>query len=243
VVRMAIIKSRLRQNKGIEHAYHSMWMLENWKVMGYEALLTSPDGSLNQNLEQGFNQVGIVGDLYKLNTLSISRAVSHFPFQRTRSELLFVHIFLSTLMNEQFQLFIHFLKKRYPQAAGKIVFEIIDTKDEEHMWKNPKVKTQIRFIKDNGFYIAINDGDKETASVEKMIEFSPDYIKLGSYFSKDLHLSIKKQKMLSLLIRHSNQNMTLILKDIENEMVLAIAKALHVPVAQGLLLGKPKSFN
>ena len=224
----------------MEHAYQPIWKLDSWDICGYEALLRFNDESWNNNLEEVFEKVRQEGQLYELETLLISRAISSFPFFQVTLERLFINIFPSTLVNEKFELFIEDILNRYPQARGKIVFEINESKDEEYIWRMNEFKAKLFFLKEKNFYIAFDDIGKGAASLQKIIEFSPDMIKLDRYFARGLAQSMEKQQLLSLLVEYSNERMTLILEGIEKEMDLAIAKLLRVPVVQGFLLGRPE---
>ncbi|WP_077214888.1 EAL domain-containing protein [Bacillus dakarensis] len=227
----------------VEHAYQPLWQLHNWKVYGYEALLRFTEGAQNQNIEAIFDEARREGSLYELDTLSISKAISSFPFEQSLSELLFINIFPSTLLNDQFESFIEQLLIQYPQAIGRIVFELNETKNEEHIWRIQELKEKIKFLKEKNFIIALDDIGKGAAGLQKIVEFSPDIIKVDQYFSRELFTSKDKQQLLSLLVQYSKQRMILILEGLEQEMDLAIAKTLQVPVAQGYLLGKPEKIK
>ena len=227
------------QNQMIESVYQPMWNLNDWKVFGYEALLRFPDGYCNGNIEMAFNMAREDGCLYELDTRSITNAINSFPIHQLGEELLFINIYPSTLLHEEFELFIHKLLDNYPHSKGKIVFELNETKEEAYMWAIPELQKKIEILKEYGFYIALDDVGKGAATLRKIIEFSPDYIKLDRYFAKELNASKRKQHIVSLLIQYSKNKMGLILEGIEEAIDLAQAKALNVPVAQGYLLGKP----
>lgn len=229
--------------QGMEHAYQPICILDNWDVLGYEALLRFADESRNKNIEEIFVQARQEGNLYVLDTTSISEAICSFPFHRFNSGLLFVNIFPSTLLNDQFESFINQILIRYPQAKGRIVFEINETRYEEHIWEVQDLKEKIFFLKEKKFYIALDDIGKGAAALQKIIEFPADFIKIDRYFAKGLSTSMEKQELLFLLVEYSKQRMTLILEGIESEMDLAIAKSLQVPVAQGYLIGEPKKLG
>ncbi|MFE8698544.1 EAL domain-containing protein [Cytobacillus sp. FJAT-53684] len=243
VIILNVIQSCIVDSYEMEHAYQPMWKLDNWQIFGYEALLRLPNTFQNHNVEQFLDQARQEGHLYEIDSMSILRAIGSFPFDSTNAELLFINIFPSTLLNEQFYQLINHILMYYPLAKGKIVFEINETKDEEHIWENHELKEKISFLRKKNFLIALDDIGRGAASLQKIIEFSPDVIKMDRYFSKELSTSKEKQRMLSLLIEYSNQELTLILEGIEKELDLAIAKSLQVPVGQGYLLGRPEKLN
>jgi EAL domain-containing protein (putative c-di-GMP-specific phosphodiesterase class I) len=232
------------QLRKIEHVYQPMWNLGNSTLFGYEALVRFPDGVFADGIEEAFELAREIGLLYELDTMSISTAVRNFPFPLwSKEELLFLNIYPSTLLHNDFLLFIRQLISNFPQICGKIVFELNEAKDEESLWNIPKMKERISFLRENGFYIALDDMGKGAASLQKMIEFSPNYLKLDRYFSQDLFESNEKQHILSLLIEYSKDKMGLILEGIEEMKDFEQAKILQVPIAQGYLLGKPQKVT
>lgn len=231
------------QDQKIEHVYQPMWNLTDRKVFGYEALIRFPDGFCGGNIEKAFEIAREEGCLYDLDTKSISCSVNSFPFHHLDEELLFINIYPSTLLHEQFETFIDHLLERYPYIQGKIVFELSETIEEESLWTIPEFHKRVSVIKEYGFYIALDDIGKGVANFQKIIEFSPNYIKLDRYFARDLNISKEKQRMVSLLIKYSEKKMGLILEGIEEEVDLAQAKKLNVPVVQGYLLGRPQKIT
>jgi EAL domain-containing protein (putative c-di-GMP-specific phosphodiesterase class I) len=139
--------------------------------------------------------------------------------------------------------FIDQLIQTYPQSHGRIVLEINESELEEQNWKNPQFIKTITFLKEKGFKIALDDIGKGVATLQKIIEISPNYIKLDRYLSRDLHSTKEKQHFISVLVKFAKNKMGLILEGIEKDIDLAQANVLRVPFVQGYLLGKPQKIN
>ncbi|MGG3560535.1 EAL domain-containing protein [Neobacillus rhizosphaerae] len=227
----------------MEHVYQPLWNVTNMSLFGYEALLRFPDGFFQGNIETCFEQAREVGILYELDTRSIEGAASSFPLHQLNEERLFINIYPSTLLHPQFEAFIDQFLLTYPQAYGKIVFELSETKFEDDIWEVKELKERVWLLKEKGFSIALDDIGKGAAELQKMIEFTPDYIKLDRYFANELAVSKEKQEMIALFIQYSKGKMGVILEGIEQGLDLEQAKKLHVPVAQGYLLGRPQKIT
>ncbi|MEH7440221.1 EAL domain-containing protein [Neobacillus drentensis] len=227
----------------MEHVYQPMWNINNMTLFGYEALLRFPEGVVQGEIESCFEWARTAGILYELDTKSIESAINGFPLDQLVHERLFINIYPSTLLHQEFESFIDQFLFTYPDAYGKIVFELNETKLEEDIWDIKELKEKIVWLKDRGFCIALDDIGKGAAELQKIIEFAPDYIKLDRYFSKELSKSKEKQEMVSLFIQYSKGKMGLILEGIEQGPDLEQAKKLHVPVVQGYLLGRPQSIT
>lgn len=227
----------------IEHVYQPIWDLNKKKIYGYEALVRFSNGFCNGNIEMAFRLAREEEFLYELDTKSISNSIKTFPFSLLEDSLLFINIYPSTLLHKEFPTYIHQLLKQYPYIQGKIVFELSEAIEEEGNWENPELRVRISALKESGFLIAFDDIGKGVASFYKIIELSPDYIKLDRYFAKGLSESKEKQQMILLIIQYIKGKMGLILEGIEEEVDLAQAKKLKVPIAQGYLLGKPNKIT
>ncbi|WP_313803464.1 EAL domain-containing protein [Cytobacillus sp.] len=230
------------KNQSIDIVYQPMWNLMNWKVFAYEALLRFPNGAFCRNIEKAFEFARDTGCLFELDTKAIIQAIDSFPFDRLKEELLFINVYPSTILHENFENLIALIQKGYPNIEKKIVFELSETDKEEPIWDRSEFKEKIAIIKENGFRIAIDDIGKGGASLCKIIEFSPHFIKLDRYFANNLHKSKEKQQMVALLLQFSKQKMDLILEGVETNKDLGQAIALNISFAQGYLLGKPETI-
>ncbi|EWG11546.1 EAL domain-containing protein [Cytobacillus firmus] len=237
---MAIQAAKL---DAIEHIYQPMWNLNNWSIFGYEALLRFTEQSAGRDIESAFYLARRENRLYELDSMAIESAISNFPLASLTHELLFINIFPSTLLDYRFPGFIRTIMNSYSVVPDKIVFELNETQDESHAWEIPELKERLALLKDYGFHIALDDVGKGAATLQKIIEFEPNYIKLDRYFSEGLSKSKEKQELISLFISYSKHKMGLILEGIEKDTDLAQAKLINVPVVQGYLLGKPQKIT
>jgi EAL domain-containing protein (putative c-di-GMP-specific phosphodiesterase class I) len=226
----------------VSHIYQPMWSIVGWEVFGYEALMRIKDRS-NVEIEGVFSKARAEGCLFELDSISVESAISHFPMRMLNQELLFINIFPSTIIDERFETFIKHLIDKYSLNPRKIVFELNETIEEELIWGTSVFKERIAALREGGFKIALDDIGKGAATILKIIEHSPDYIKLDRYFSENLSTSKEKQEMIALLLNYTKQKMGLILEGIEREVDLAYARMINVPVVQGYLLGRPQKMD
>jgi EAL domain-containing protein (putative c-di-GMP-specific phosphodiesterase class I) len=233
---------KIIETQQIEHVYQPLWNLNEWSVFGYEALLRITS-SMPENIEGIFIMAREQGMLYELDTFSIEGAVKNFPIYLLEKELLFINIFPSTLIHEDFEYFVETLTLKFPDIQGKIVFELNETIKEEQLWNIPMLKERIKMLRKYRFLVALDDVGKGVGTLQKMIEFEPDFIKLDRYFSVDLSTSKEKQKIISLMNEYCQNGIGLVLEGIEKDKDLAIAKFLNVPIVQGYLLGRPEKIN
>jgi EAL domain-containing protein (putative c-di-GMP-specific phosphodiesterase class I) len=239
---MNSIYKKIVSEQIVKHVYQPMWNLHNWHVFGYEALLRFSDENL-KDIEYVFEQVREEGDLYNLDTLSIYYAIKSMPISMLGDALLFINVYPSTVLHGQFDSFIYNLIQEFPEYKGKMVLELNETSKEEGIWDTPALKEKVNHLRRSGIRIALDDIGKGVANLQKIIEFSPDFIKLDRYFAKDLAISLEKKSAIEFFIHHCGQQIGLILEGIEKDIDLAEAKYINVPYAQGYLLGRPKAIS
>ena len=95
-------------------------------------------------------------------------------------------------------------------------------------------------IQDLGFRLAIDDLGNGSSSLRKVVELQPDFVKLDKYFSENLSLSIRKQRLIKLLVEFCKGDSQIVLEGIEQKEDHDIGKKLGVDLGQGYYIGKPK---
>lgn len=219
----------------IQHEYQPLWDLQSWNVYGYEGLFRSES---NLNPEVTFSEARKNSCLFELDTYSLSKAIEFFPNFKT--QYLFLNVYPSTLLHSDFPGFITKAIQTYPIIVDRLILELNETSEEEHVWHIPALREKVTWLQSLGINIALDDLGKGAASLNKIIEFRPLYVKLDRYFSQKLSESKQKQKMVSLLSQYcEGEGITLIIEGIEKPVDLALAKLLNVPIGQGFLMGKP----
>lgn len=230
------MKTLIDDKRIFNHLFQPIYDLSDWKVIGYEALIRS---QLHNTPEALFNHAEKEKSLYEIDSQSMHKAYYTYNIsnQRKKNTNLFLNIFPSTILHENFP---DFLKNSITFSENifeKIVFEVSEL-EKIHDWE--LFKERINWLKQNGFLIAIDDVGSGYYTSQGIINLDINFLKLDRFFAKDLHLSKKKQDFIQFYLNYCNQyGIKLILEGVENEQELAIAKYLKVPYAQGYLLGKP----
>ncbi len=229
------------REQNIEHFFQPIWRIALWEVYGYEGLLRIQNEP-TINPEILFNEARNEGVLYELDTLSFTKAIEVFPFHNYNQHLLFLNIYLSTVLDPRFIRLLKCLIFKYPNMIGKVVIELNETNEEEH-WNDPLLKKNIEVLKQFGLIIALDNVGKNVSTFQKLNDFKPIYVKLDRSFSDGLAESKEKQDTISMLSKYLDPDMTFILKEVERAVDLAQAKILNVPIVQGYLLGEPQRFK
>ncbi|ARK31275.1 EAL domain-containing protein [Halalkalibacter krulwichiae] len=225
--------------ESIYHQFQTLWVLDNRSVYGYEAFLRHTS---NMNPEELFQFARDENQLYEFDTLSILKAIEEFSV--VSDSKLFLNVYPSTVINKDFPRLINSIIKKYPLVVNYLVLELNETSLENEIWSEPQLKERINWLKKLGLCIAIDDVGKGAASLQQIIEYKPQYIKLDRYFSIELGRTLEKQQMISSIVNYCKSfEVKLILEGIETHVDLSIAKALNIDIGQGFVLGKPQLLN
>lgn len=224
------------------HVFQPICSLPGRKHMGYEALLRNRSGITPDAL---FQSAMSKKNLPVLDTQSLLHAVSAF-FQSSaaqENELLFANVFPSTIVAESFPLFIEEIVRGFKPFTHRIVFEINESVKEGEIWDRPVFMERIAFLRNQGFLIALDDVGEGTTTIRKILDISPDFIKMDRYFSENLSVSEKKQKVIRLFVEYCRNESHLILEGMEHKEDVACAVELGVKFGQGYALGKPRRLT
>jgi EAL domain-containing protein (putative c-di-GMP-specific phosphodiesterase class I) len=229
---------QLIEEENFYHYSQGLFNTGSWERIGGEILLRSEFGPPDVI----FEKAKVANKLYELDTKSIFNVLHNYNLQdSTQKDLLFINIFPSTILHSDFPDFILNIKNTSLRKDNSVVFEIIETDFVENI---SFFKERIKFLKNLGYLIAIDDVGKGWSSLHMIIELDPDYIKLDRYFSLNLSKSKPKQEMIKSFIHFTKYSKSkLVLEGIECEKDLAIAKVLGVDICQGFLLDKPKPIS
>lgn len=227
----------LKRNR-LFHNYQPLHHLADDAIYGYEALLRS---TIQSSPEALFKIAMQSNTLYKLDTMSIEKAFTHYSNQLNNQKL-FLNMFMSTLLHPNFIRFMHSMLDAPSSPVPSIVFEMNEAKEEEAMWESPLLPTRIHTLREMGIQFAIDDFGQGATSLKKAVEMEPEYLKLDRYFATDLATSDKKQKLVSLFTDYFKGDTTVVLEGIETGDDLKLAKEIGIDVAQGYYIGKPQAL-
>jgi len=221
------------ETENFHYFYQSLYDIDTFTPIGSEIFLRS-----DMNPDLLFSEAKAVNKLFELETKSIFKLLKVCNLINHRQ--LFINIYPSTVLHNDFPVFIQYVAHQFPHTKDKIVFEVIESEqilDEVFQ----SFKKRINLIRGLGYHIALDDVGKGWSSVSMLIELEPKYIKLDRYFSLNLDESALKREIIKLIIQYAEfSNSKVVLEGIEKESELATSKILGVHIGQGFLLHKPK---
>lgn len=219
--------------------FQPVFSLNSRQPLGYEALLRShsirqPDRLLQLAASQQ--------RLCELDILSIYNAISLFFNSakfRDSTELLFINIFPSTLAEDAFARICAKIARKFKDDVWRMVFEINESMAETVEWNRDKFSQNMALLRKIGFQIAFDDVGEGATTLKRIVEFTPDFIKIDRFFGKQLISNQKKQHIVKFFVDYCSDGTKCILEGLEDPDDVQLAIRLGVRLGQGYGLAKP----
>ena len=219
----------------IQVRYEAIVDLNNAQVLGYEALSRGPDGTDLTNPRDLFRRAKEAGLLYELDELCRKMALegaSRLPKERT----LFLNC-LPTAIGDP-SLRDEGLRKSledFNLRPSDVVLEISETESIDNFGVFREVA---RSCRDLGIRIAIDDAGTGYASLEAIMEISPDFIKADMTLVRGIDSDPSRQQVLSALKTIADGiGAQVIAEGIETNDELRVLRELGVRYGQGFYFG------
>ena len=125
--------------------------------------------------------------------------------------------------------------------ASKITFEILE---EENVKDFSLVKDFLQTVKSFGVKIAIDDFGKGYSNFERLLEYSPDILKIDGSLVKNIETGRFSLNLVETLVSFAKrQNLKTIAEFVENENIYKILQEIGVDCSQGYYFGKPEPLD
>ena len=121
--------------------------------------------------------------------------------------------------------------------ASKIIFEVVEfEKIEDHDHLN----SILNYYKSFGYRTALDDVGMGYATLDNLLKFRPDLIKIDKSIVENIHRSKTKQKRLQKYIETAQQyHMKILVEGIETKGEADFVESLEIDYVQGYYYGKP----
>ena len=106
------------------------------------------------------------------------------------------------------------------------------------------VKNFIIEVKSKGVQIAIDDFGTGYSNFERILEFSPDIIKIDGSLVKNVENDMFSRNIIETIVLFAKkQNIEVVAEFVENESIFNIITEIGVDYSQGYYFGRPEEWN
>ncbi|MCZ6568675.1 MAG: EAL domain-containing protein [Deltaproteobacteria bacterium] len=221
----------------ISSVYEPIVEVSRKTVHGYEALARGPAGSEFHSPLAMFRTAEEEGLVFQLDCLCRQKALEG-SLGRSRGTKLFVNIRPTTVQDPAFHPdVLSRTLDRYDLRPSDLVFEISEQESIDNF-------TIFREVRDDygklGFQFALDDTGAGYASLQSVIELSPEYIKVDRSLITGIDEDLSRQELLRALHAVAGQIRARIIAEGLNTLEeLSTLAELGIPFGQGWLFGKP----
>jgi EAL domain-containing protein (putative c-di-GMP-specific phosphodiesterase class I) len=205
-------------------------------VFGYEALARGPAGSELQSPMILFQRAQEEGLVFELDALCRRRGLEG-ALDLPRGTKLFLNFRPTTIHDPSFHAdSLRRTLDRCQLAPSDIVFEISEQESIENYWLFREVRD---YYGNLGFQIALDDTGAGYASLEAVMELSPEFIKVDRAFVQGIDQDSSRQELLRALHAVANRiGSRIIAEGLDTLEELNTLGELGIPYGQGWLFGK-----
>ncbi|MDA7817374.1 GGDEF domain-containing phosphodiesterase [Sulfurimonas sp.] len=128
---------------------------------------------------------------------------------------------------------------KYNIKPSRVVLEILE---DINNLDDPDIIKQLDSFRENGFNIAIDDFGSENSNFSRLLDFSPDYLKIDGSFIKNI-LTDNKSLIIVEAIVHicKRSNIKIIAEFVHSKEVQAKIVELGIDYSQGYYFGEPRA--
>ena len=215
--------------------YQPIFFLKPFKIFGYEALSRPPTQSILANPELLFKAALRFGLYFDLEMLCWEKILSAVP-QFHGDEKLFLNC--NPYLVESPKFFkIKSIFEKHNVVSHNTILEITERSvisDFAAFYK------RLRFYRDYGFGIAIDDVGGGYASLESIVETQPTVLKIDTHLVNGLSDHPLKQSLIKFLVSFCKENNIIsVAEGIERKEDMDVLINLGVDAGQGYLLCRP----
>jgi len=164
-----------------------------------------------------------------------------FKILKTINTKLSINISAVDIENEQTRTQIFTLLDQHKGEANRIIFELLE---DENVQDFEVIKDFIREIKSKGVQIAIDDFGAGYSNFERILEFSPDILKIDGSLVKNIEKDPFSRNIVETIVLFAQkQNIETIAEYVENETIFNILNEIGVDYSQGYYFGKPEELE
>lgn len=176
----------------------------------------------------------LTGTLSLVTRVMIERSFAAFS---NNNYMLSINITNTDLYLNYLEEFLLKHSRKYNINPNRVILEILE--DIESL-SSPEILSQLNSLRKLGFKIAIDDFGSSSSNLSRLLEFSPDYLKIDGIFIKDI-LTNKNSLIIVEAVVHlcKKSNIKMIAEFVHSLEVQQKVVELGIEYSQGYFIGKP----
>ncbi|MEJ5172660.1 MAG: bifunctional diguanylate cyclase/phosphodiesterase [Hydrogenothermaceae bacterium] len=238
-LKISQIKKALEEGRVISY-YQPIVNLKTGEYTHLEALarIVGEDGSLIQP----YMFINVIENTFLYTQLTKQIVEYNFKVLAEYKDLkVSINLKPADIINQSTIDYLIELSSKYPDIAGRILLEIVETEDAlmyEQIIKN------IHSLKEKGYKICIDDFGSGYSNFVYLLRLNVDYLKLDANLIKNIDKDKISQEVVKMIVQFCKKmKITVIAEFVENEDILKTLKLLGIDYGQGYHFSKPQPLE
>jgi EAL domain-containing protein (putative c-di-GMP-specific phosphodiesterase class I)/GGDEF domain-containing protein len=229
--------SKLLQDRALTTVFQPIFDFREGRVIGYEALVRGPEGSLIQAPAEMFAAAKAEGVALELNVMCIQEILRAFAGRKLPGSL-FLNASPQLIAQRGFD---QQRAARFLESLGLEPERVVIELTEDYPTLDFRlVHESLMLYRSMGFRVAIDDLGEGFASLRLWSELKPEYVKADKHFVTGIAEDPVKVQFLRA-IQHIAENSAsqVIAEGIENAADFKVVKDIGIACGQGWFIGRP----
>ena len=228
---------RVIEERNITSVFQPIFGFREGRMLGYEALVRGPEGSLIQTPFELFSAAHEEGLAIELNIICVQEMLRAFSRSGIDGSL-FLNVSPQLIMQRGFD---RERAARFLDSLGLEPGRVVIELTEDYPTVNfPMVHETLMLYRAMGFRVAIDDLGEGFASLRLWSELKPEFVKADKHFVAGISNDAVKLQFLRA-IQHiaDNAGAQVIAEGIENADDFRVVKDMGIACGQGWFIGRP----
>jgi len=228
---------KLLEERNVSAVFQPIFSFREGRIIGFEALIRGPEGSLLQTPAELFGAAAEEGVALELNVLCVQQILRAFVSRRLEGSL-FLNVSPQLILQRGFD------RGRVERFMAEVGIEpgrvVIELTEDYPTVDFGLVRESLMLYRSMGFRVAIDDLGEGFASLRLWSELRPAFVKADKHFVTGVADDPVKAQFLHA-IQHiaENSGSLVIAEGIENAADFKIVKEMGVACGQGFFIGRP----
>ena len=228
---------RVIETRNLHTVFQPIFSFREGSIMGFEALVRGPEGSLLQSPYELFTAAHEANLAVELNMVCVQEILRAFA-RANLDGCLFLNISPQLIMQRGFE---QERANRFLRSLGLEPARVVIELTEDYPTVDFRfVHESLMLYRAMGFRVAIDDLGEGFASLRLWSELRPEYVKADKHFVTGIAGDAVKLQFLRA-IQHiaDNSGSQVIAEGIENAQDFRVAKDIGIACGQGWFIGRP----
>jgi diguanylate cyclase (GGDEF)-like protein/PAS domain S-box-containing protein len=231
---------RLIASRELDAIYQPIRRLEDFGLVGYEALARPAGFGVHSSVEELFDTAKRLGYSRDLDWLC-RRVAVHSATSLPKNALLFINVSIHALLDPNHDVDQMLLLMRWAgRDPGTVIFEI---SERDQIADLERLRGVLSAYREEGFRFALDDVGEGHSTLEVLTGANPEYIKIARSLSVGVESPGPRSAVQALVTFAASSGAKLVAEGLETNQHIELVRQLGIELGQGYGVSAPRSVE